>query len=356
MLIGAFSCDEKEAVEVKPPTNLNFIVEVNPDQSGKVSVTATAENASFYTMYFGEKANDNGITSSTGKADYVYQSSGTFTVKVQAFGANPSLFVEKSEAVSITVNLTIPTEGYSTPTSYDGLTLVWQDEFNGPTINEADWTFETGGHGWGNEELQYYKKENAAIQDGHLVITAKQESFSGSSYTSTRMITRDKQSFMYGRIDIRALLPKGQGIWPALWMLGSSFPTAGWPKCGEIDIMEMIGGAGREKTVHGTTHWFDASDYAYYGGHYDLSTGTFADKFHVFTIIWDADKIMWYVDDVKFHEIDITPATAPERFDEFRQEFFFIFNIAVGGRWPGNPDNTTVFPQRMIVDYVRVFQ
>ena len=257
-------------------------------------------------------------------------------------------------AVDNTDPLDIPSGGYTTPESYAGKTLVWRDEFDGTSLS-ADWTHEigTGSGGWGNNELQYYREQNTSVQDGYLVITAKKESFGGQEYTSSRIITSGKRNFKYGRIDIRAALPKGQGIWPALWMLGSNFNTVGWPKCGEIDIMEMVGGdaSGRNNTVHGTVHW-DANGYATYTDSYTLNSGIFADEFHVFSIVWDDKSITWYVDDVQYNVIDITPADL----DEFQKDFFFIFNVAVGGNWPGSPDATTVFPQRMIVDYVRVFQ
>ncbi len=151
----------------------------------------------------------------------------------------------------------IPTQGLTSPNTYPGMTLVWSDEFDGSTLNEANWSHETGNgqNGWGNNELQFYRPQNTRIQDGHLVITAKKEAFGGREYTSSRIITKGKQQFRYGRVDIRASLPKGQGIWPALWMLGSNFDTVSWPACGEIDIMEMVGGNGRENTVHGTVHW-----------------------------------------------------------------------------------------------------
>jgi beta-glucanase (GH16 family) len=232
---------------------------------------------------------------------------------------------------------------------------VWSDEFDGSTINEADWTFETGGNGWGNNELEFYRRENAEIYQGSLMITAKKESFSASQYTSARMVTKDKQTFKYGRVDIRAALPKGQGIWPALWMLGNNIGEVGWPKCGEIDIMEMVGGSGnKNKTVYGTLHWES-------GGQrvctcdkpgYTLPSGIFNDEFHVFSIVWNSSNITWYVDDVQFNQISVTPADL----NEFHEQFFFIFNLAVGGNWPGSPDATTKFPQRMFVDYVRVFQ
>ena len=252
------------------------------------------------------------------------------------------------------VAVTIPTGGATSPTSYDGMNLVWEDEFEGNSLNLAHWTHEsgTGQNGWGNNELQFYRSQNTSIQNGHLVITAKKENFNGSEYTSSRIITKDKREFRYGRIDIRAVLPRGQGMWPALWMLGSNFSEVGWPACGEIDIMEMVGGNGRENTVHGTVHWQANGQRAEFGGSYRLSSGTLADQFHVYSIIWDARSIRWLIDNKEYHVIDTTPA----ELDEFRRSFFFIFNVAVGGNWPGSPDANTTFPQHMIVDYVRVFQ
>lgn len=245
----------------------------------------------------------------------------------------------------------IPATGYSTPDNYAGMTLVWRDEFDGPAIS-SDWTFEigTGNNGWGNNELQYYRQENASIVNGNLVIEARNEAFGGRNYTSSRMITQGAQSFKYGRIDIRAALPQGQGIWPALWMLGDNFSSVGWPACGEIDIMELLGHL--PSTVYGTVHWESNGQHADYGGNTTLNSGTFSDEFHVFSIVWDANSIRWLLDDVQFHVIDTTPSDL----SEFQEKFFFIFNVAVGGNWPGNPDATTPFPQRMIVDYVRVFQ
>jgi beta-glucanase (GH16 family) len=232
--------------------------------------------------------------------------------------------------------------------------LVWSDEFDGISLNLSNWTYEigTGSNGWGNNELQYYQEANTKLEEGYLIISAIKESKSGSSYTSSRIITKGKKSFKYGRVDIRAVLPEGQGIWPALWMLGENIGTVGWPKCGEIDIMEMIGGAGRENTTHGTVHWDNAGSYAMYGGDTTLVSGTFNDEFHVFSIVWNQNEIRWYVDGEEFHVIDITPAGL----SEFHENFFFIFNVAVGGNWPGSPDISTEFPQDLIVDYIRVFQ
>ncbi|MED5309576.1 MAG: family 16 glycosylhydrolase, partial [Pseudomonadota bacterium] len=249
--------------------------------------------------------------------------------------------------------------GHISPSNYDDYELVWADEFDGSEINTDNWSFDVGGWGWGNNERQFHTSRNAYVKDGMLVIRAQEEEYGGNPYTSSRLKTQGKQNFLYGRIDIRARLPEGQGMWPALWMLGSNFSEVSWPKSGEIDIMEMVGGSNREYTVHGTAHWNNGginADYspAYYGGSKTKTDGkTLADQFHVFSIVWTRDSIIWYLDDVQYHIMALNNSAdlAP-----FRKEFFFIFNIAVGGNWPGYPDSTTVFPQRMVVDYVRVFQ
>ena len=247
----------------------------------------------------------------------------------------------------------IPETGYSTPESYDGMELVWSDEFNVSSIDNSNWAFETGtgNWGWGNNELQYYQENNTSIIDGNLVIEARKESVDNSNYTSSRIITRDKKSFKYGRVDIRAVMPEGQGIWPALWMLGSNHFQVGWPTCGEIDIMEMIGGGdGRDNVLRGTAHWNQGGHVSYGQGYTHESN--LSDEYHVYSIIWDDQNIRWYFDDINFNTMDITS----EALSAFHNNFYFIMNIAVGGVWPGSPDNTTLFPQWMIVDYIRVFQ
>lgn len=249
----------------------------------------------------------------------------------------------------------IPEDGYITAESYVGYGLVWQDEFDGAALNTSDWTHETGAGGWGNQELQYYtdRPENAYLENGRLIIEARKESFSGSPYTSARLITRDKQHFRFGRIDIRAILPEGQGVWPALWMLGTNISSVGWPACGEIDIMELVGH--QPSTVHGTAHWGpQGQGYStHIGGAYSLDGEKFSERYHVFSIVWEQDDIRWYVDENEFFRL--TKANVNGSYP-FNGEFFFIFNIAVGGQWPGYPDDSTVFPQRMFVDYIRVFQ
>jgi beta-glucanase (GH16 family) len=351
-----FGCGGSEETPKVKPTNVTLNADISDDGSGLVTFTATADNAVKFYYYYGEDVSESGTLSEDGTGEHTYTASGSYNVRVLAFSADN---ISADKAIDIVVEVAISDEGYSTPESYEGMSLVWNDEFSGTTLNGDFWTHETGNNGgWGNSELEYYQAANTKVKDGYLIITAKKENVGGQQYTSSRMVTKDKKEYTYGRIDIRAILPKGQGIWPALWSLGYNIGDVGWPRCGEIDIMEMIGGSGREKTIYGTPHWqdTDAVGHASAGGNYTLSSGTFADEFHVFTLVWDADVLKWYVDDVKFHEIDITPVSAPERFDEFRQPYFFIFNIAVGGQWPGNPDGTTKFPQQMVVDYIRVFQ
>ncbi len=254
--------------------------------------------------------------------------------------------IDKNTGFGTIQNDDVNLNGFTTPDNYAGLTLVWQDEFAGNSLNTSDWNFETGDHGWGNNELQNYVSgtNNAKVANGLLTIEAKR---AGTGFTSARITTQGKQSFKYGRIDIRARLPQGQGIWPALWMLGSNFPTVGWPECGEIDIMELVGH--EPAKTHGTVHW-EENGVASFGGNTSLSSGIFADEFHVFTITWDQQFIRWFLDDVQYHAINISGIP------EFQEDFFFIFNVAVGGNWPGNPDATTQFPQTMRVDYVRMFQ
>lgn len=337
----------KSEPEIKlQPSNLTLSIVVSTDGSGLVAFQSFAENANGYQFFFGDGAS---LESTDGKASYIYKVSDVYSAKVIATSKD-NLSMEKQ--IDVKVSVSISTHGYSAPLSYPGMTLIWKDEFDGNTLNTSNWRHEIGGNGWGNNELQYYQEQNTLVENGLLVIKAKIESVSGKNYTSSRIITQDKRAFKYGRVDIRARLPKGKGIWPALWMLGSSISTVGWPKCGEIDIMEMIGGTGNDNKVYGTVHWDNAGSYASYGGNKSLSSGLFADEFHVFSIVWDASSITWYLDGVKYHVIDITP----DGLSELREEAFFIINVAVGGNWPGSPDGLTKFPQFMAVDYIRVFQ
>lgn len=231
--------------------------------------------------------------------------------------------------------------------------LVWHDDFDSAVLDTTQWVRETGGNGWGNNELEFYtdRVENARLENGYLVIEARREPFGTQAYTSARLKTQDLGAWRYGRIEARIQIPRGQGLWPAFWMLGDNIPQVGWPACGEIDIMENIGKEpGR---VHGTVHGPNYSGANGIGGAYNLSTGAFADDFHVFAIEWQANAIQWFVDGTLYKTVLPSDLPGPWVYDH---PFFIILNLAVGGYWPGNPDTTTVFPQVMRVDYVRVYQ
>ncbi len=246
--------------------------------------------------------------------------------------------------------------GYSTPKTYPGYTLDFADEFSNKDIDQSVWAYDIGGSGWGNNELENYtdNKANSYITSpGYLVIEARQEKLGNNNYTSARLKSQGKKSFNLGRIDMRANVPTSSGMWPALWMLGDNITTVGWPKCGEIDIMEIIG---REPgKVYGTSHFGPSGGSANTqdGGNYSLKSGTFSDQFHVFSIIWQQDSVKYLVDDIAYNTTtrDKVGSSYP-----FNAPFFIIMNVAVGGDWPGPPNGSTIFPQRMFVDYVRVFK
>jgi beta-glucanase (GH16 family) len=294
-----------------------------------------------------------------GNANDVRQDNLQFTITL----SNPKaciLTVSKATGTIITENgtyLTTDNTGYSTPLTYPGYTLVWSDEFSGNSLDLNSWNQEVGNGsgGWGNNELESYTNStrNTFVSNGNLIIEARRETLGSYNYSSGRMTTQDKKSFKFGRIDIRAKLPVGQGIWPALWMLGSNITNAGWPKCGEIDIMELIGTT--PSTVYGTLHWANSNGaHASKGSSIVLPSGDYSKQFHVFTLTWAEDNLQWYVDDKKFLDISISDLQGAPY--PFNLNQFFIFNVAVGGNWPGSPDGNTKFPQRMFVDYVRVFQ
>jgi beta-glucanase (GH16 family) len=224
--------------------------------------------------------------------------------------------------------------------------LVWSDEFNGSI--SPDWVFETGGGGWGNNELEYYRRENATVENGNLVITAKREDFGGYHYTSARMKTQGKKSWTYGRMEARIKLPVKQGTWPGWWMLGSNISSVGWPASGELDIMEQINTG---NTVYGTAHWQAANgSQADYGN----SMVTTPADYHVYAIEWDKDYIRWFVDGTQYHVMQITNGTGNTQ--AFAKDFFLLLNMAVGGNWPGFTIDDGSLPAKMYVDYVRVYQ
>jgi len=233
-------------------------------------------------------------------------------------------------------------------------TTAWSDEFDGAAGSLPDaskWTYDLGAGGWGNQELQTYTNQTENVHldgQGHLVIHV---SSTPSGYTSARLKTQGKFTTQYGRIEARAKLPSGQGLWPAFWMLGANISTVGWPTCGEIDIMENVG---REpSTNHGTLHGPGYSGGNGISSSYVLSgSRRFSDDFHVFAVQWAPQSVTFSVDDVVY--ATVTPAALRGATWVFDKPFFLILNVAVGGTFPGSPDATTQFPQEMIVDYVRV--
>lgn len=238
-------------------------------------------------------------------------------------------------------------------------TLVWSDEFDGTSLNTATWNYEIGNGdwGWGNGEKQYYTRrtENVEVSDGTLKIKALKESYGGQSYTSGRITTKGKQEFKYGKIEARMKLPSFTGSWPAFWMLGANQSSVGWPKCGEIDIMEAIN---TENNTHGAIHWYnDSTGYQNDGSSSsagNLPSGYSRTEWHTYGIEWDEERIRWYIDDQVFFSQNIFAT----HMSEFRQKQFIILNLAIGGQWPGYTIDNTAFPDESVmeVDYVRVYQ
>jgi len=233
-------------------------------------------------------------------------------------------------------------------------TITMQDEFDQDGApNSSIWTYDIGGNGWGNNELQYYtdRSQNVAVQNGYLIITAEKENFEEASYTSARILSKGLFEQAYGRFEARIKLPWGQGIWPAFWLLGGDIDTNNWPNCGEIDIMEYRGQ--NPTTVLGTVHGPGYSGGESISKSYSLTNDRFDTGFHVFGIEWTPDYINYYVDDVLYNQI--TPEDVTGEW-VFNKPFFIIINLAVGGSFVGSPNAETVFPQTMLVDYVRVYQ
>jgi beta-glucanase (GH16 family) len=378
------SCSKKGVDNPKPPTNEPSI----KIKDATVTRTNTAAKIRFFVDLSASSKQKTSVQyatkSGTAKADSDFKStSGTLTfqpeqqelyidvpVLVDSLRQPPQKFyvqlsnaknakISKNKAIGTIINLGtyFPTDnsGFKSPKSYPGYKLVWDDEFNGKKLNKNDWNYETGGDGWGNNELENYtsRTNNLFLSSGNLIIAAHKEDYGGNHYTSARITTQNKKTFTYGRVDIRAKLPVAHGLWPALWMLGNNISTVPWPKCGEIDIMELVG-----KNPHqivASFHWQKANGKeGTVNNTYSLSSGDFSQKFHVFSLIWSSDSLKILVDNVPYEKAskqDLSNGTYP-----FDKPFFLIFNVAVGGDWPGPPDNITSWPQRMFVDYVRVFQ
>jgi beta-glucanase (GH16 family) len=277
--------------------------------------------------------------------------------------AGTTLLAACGAAATIPSGSPLPT-GDGTPPAW---TLAWNDEFDGAAgapVDGTKWVTETGGDGWGNQEREYYTAgtANASLDGaGLLVITARAEPSSSPlqcwygtcRYTSARLKTKGKFEPTYGRFEARIRIPRGQGIWPAFWMLGADVDKVGWPKSGEIDVMENIG---REPAiVHGTMHGPGYSGGSGISGSYTLASGALADDFHVYAVEWTPGLVRWLIDEREYHRT--TPANLPSGTTwVFDHPFFLLLNVAVGGGWPGDPDASSTYPQQMVVDYVRVYR
>ncbi|PSL50326.1 glycosyl hydrolase family 16 [Chitinophaga niastensis] len=333
LLISIASCGKNEtkpAAKVAP-SNLVVNAVVSADSSGAVTFTAVAENAVTYDYDFG---NGTYQTVANGIANYSYTVVGhhSYTVTVTAKSAD-GLVISKSIQVAVNVSA-----------------LLWSDEFNtdGPP-DPKKWGYDigTGDNGWGNAEAQYYtnRPENVTVANGILKITAIKENYAGSAYTSTRMLTKDKFSFKYGKIEVSAKLPAGGGTWPAIWMLGSNITTAGWPACGEIDIMEHKGNVPNK--IYGTLHHPNHSGANGDGSTLMITNATTA--FHKYAVDWSPTLIRFYVDDQLFYTFTNTGSLP------FNQHFFVIFNFAIGGNFGGAIDPAFTSAS-MEVDYIRVYK
>jgi len=231
--------------------------------------------------------------------------------------------------------------------------LIWEDQFEGSSVDQTKWNIEVNAKGGGNAEKQYYtdRPENIKVENGYLTITALKENYLGSEYTSARINSKNKGDWKYGRMEAKIKLPKGQGIWPAFWMLSTEEKFGEWPASGEIDIMENIGS--KPDQIIGTLHygpvWTFKNDTAFLAD---------PDIFHTYSVQWTPDSIEWFVDNVSFSILrseDIVDENNVSRWYQFQEKFYMILNLAVGGNWPGDPDGTTKFPQELVVDYVKVY-
>lgn len=302
----------------------------NGDGSGTVSFTFTATNATSYKIALGDGETKE---TTTGSLTYTYNAAGTNTYTIYVSAYNGSQFV--SSSVSLTL--------YVAPKA------IWADEFNVDGAPDATkWVCDlgTGDWGWGNNEAQYYtsRTDNVKVQNGVLKITTIKENYNGSNYTSARIKTQGKFSFKYGKVEIRAKMPVGGGTWPALWMLGDNITSAGWPACGEIDIMEHLGN--QLNKIYGTLHYPNFS-----GGNAVSRTTNITNattEFHIYSLDWRADSIKFYVDGTLFHTFTNTSALP------FNQNFFLIINCAIGGNFGGTIDPNFV-SSTYEVDYIRVF-
>ncbi|PRZ01068.1 glycosyl hydrolase family 16 [Marinilabilia salmonicolor] len=344
------SCSKDE--DSQEGYTVDFSIEVDSENPNNIILTNLSSGDYLYVEW------DYGNGQSTGKSinkeqeqTVYYPLKGNYEITLTIWGPLNSIADTKTMTKTVTIDADDP--DYTAPGG-----LIWSDEFNSSSVNKSNWTFEigTGDWGWGNDELQYYTDgDNVEITDGKLVITARKENDNKErgSYTSTRMVTMNKQEFTYGRIEIRAKLPSGTGVWPAIWMLGSNLGQVGWPACGEIDIMEYVGY--QPDIVHSTVHTTAGSGGNGSGG--SISLPTAEEAFHIYGVLWTEESLTFYVDSPDNIVHVYAPASKNDTNWPFNKPHFFILNLAVGGTWGGAQGiDNSIFPQSMEVDYVRVYE
>lgn len=300
----------------------------NGDGSGMVNFSLSATNATSYKITF---RNGDSKEVTNGNFTYTYTTPGTNTYTIYVSAYNSSNFISTSKTITI----------YVSPT------LIWSDEFNiDGAPDGSKWGYETGAGGWGNNEAEYYtsRLENAIVSGGTLKIKTLKENYLGSSYTSARILSKDKFSFKYGKVEFKAKMPVGGGTWPALWMLGNNISTVSWPACGEIDVMEHLGN--QLNKIYGTLHYTGHSGGSAIGSNTVIANAS--TEFHIYSLDWRADTIKIYVDNVEFFSFVNTNATP------FNQNFFLIINCAIGGNFGGVID-PSFSSSTFEVDYVRVY-
>ena len=323
----SYGCNNSNADS--PPADLKVEATVAANKSGNVSFVASATNATSYEFDFGD-GSIHAVTEN-GNTTYKYFGSGTYTVLVTASNSSGAIV---SKSISVTVDVE--------------LSLVWSDEFNTDGLPDpAKWGYDLGAGGWGNAEAEYYtnRKENASVSNGTLKITAQKENFSGSAYTSARILTKDKFAFTFGKVEARAKLPSGVGTWPAIWMLGNNIGTIGWPACGEIDIMEHVGR--QQNKIYGTLHYTGHSGGNANGSTRDISNAS--TEFHIYTLEWTSNSIKISVDNQVYHTV-FNSSELP-----FNRDFFIIMNLAMGGNFAG-PIDPAFTSATLEVDYIRVYR
>lgn len=345
-LMSMVACEKSEKETGYQP---EFVYQADSQNPNIVSFSNISKGDYLYVEWdFGNGEKTDKETDKTRVYQAYYPNKGEYTVTLKLWGPlnTPSDTKTFSQHIVIAQDATPDLNGV----------LIWSDEFNGSSLNSNSWTYETGSGGWGNNELQNYTSgDNVHFENGNLVITARKvnEDKTAGSYTSSRIVTWRKKEFQYGRVEVRAKLPSGTGVWPAIWMLGTNMDVAGWPACGEIDIMEYVGY--QPNTVHMAVH--TTSGYGDNCSKFQKTLSSCEEEFHIYGLIWTSEKLEFYIDVPQNVIFTYNPQVKTPENWPFDKPQFILLNLAVGGNWGGAQGiDNSIFPQTMVVDYVRVYQ